>query len=475
MCGIAGILRLKEAPVAEGDHRRMIGRLAHRGPDDRGIFVQGNIGLAHARLSIIDLSGGHQPMSVEDGSVWITFNGEIFNYIELREQLEKHGHRFSTRSDTEVILRSYLEKGEDCVRDFNGQWAFAIWDRRQQKLFLSRDRYGVRPLFYTISNGDFTFASEIKAIFAHPGVRRDVDVRGLDQIFTFWVTLAPRTVFRDILQVPPGHSLVVHEGRVSVRPYWRPEFIQKEDLTRESPKQKAEELLSLMEDATRIRLRSDVPVGAYLSGGIDSTFTTALVKHFVQDRLRTFSVAFDSPEFDESSYQHEASAFLHTAHSEVRCSATDIAAIFPEVIWHTEQPILRTAPAPLYMLSKLVRQNAFKVVLTGEGADEILGGYDIFKEAKIRRFWAENPVSRLRPLLLRRLYPYLDSIQRQPQAYLQSFFHVAQKDMADPFFSHLPRWELTAKLKAFFSKEVRQTLQSSDCMAELVQALPEDY
>lgn len=475
MCGIAGIVRRNQAPVAEGLLREMAGTLTHRGPDDHGVFVDGNVGLAHARLSIIDVAGGHQPMSIENGPLWITFNGEIFNYIELREELEKRGHRFSTRSDTEVILRLYLEKGEECVHSFNGQWAFAIWDTRQKKLFLSRDRYGVRPLFYTLAGHDFLFASEIKALLACPGVKREIDLKGLDQIFTFWVTLPPRTAFESISQLPPGHSLVLQDGRVNAYPYWKPDYVPEEELTSDSPRRKAEELLALMEDAARIRLRSDVPVGAYLSGGIDSTFTTSLIANIAQDRLRTFSVAFEDAEFDESAYQKEASDFLHTQHSEVRCSAAEIGAIFPHVIWHTEQPVLRTAPAPLFLLSKLVRDSGFKVVLTGEGADEVLGGYDIFKEAKIRRFWGRNLSSRRRPLLLRRLYPYLENLQQQPEAYLRSFFHVKREDLSNPFFSHLPRWQLTSKLKLFFSETVKEELRSSNGLAELRQELPDGY
>src|ERR1019366_10826522 len=200
MCGIAGLVKLKQTTVEPTLLRVMIGALARRGPDDSGVFLDSNVGLAHARLSIIDLEGGHQPMSIENGSHWITFNGEIFNYIELRDELQKQGHRFTTRSDTEVILRLYLEKGEECVHYFNGQWAFAIWDARQRKLFLSRDRYGVRPLFYTVSGDDFIFASEIKAILACPGVKREIDLQGLDQVFTFWVTSPRQTVFKDIVQ-----------------------------------------------------------------------------------------------------------------------------------------------------------------------------------------------------------------------------------------------------------------------------------
>jgi len=475
MCGIAGVLSFKQARVEEDSLRRMIATLTHRGPDGSGVYVDSNVGLAHARLSIIDIAGGHQPMSIDNGSLWIIFNGEIFNYIELREDLEKKGHHFVTRSDTEVILHLYREKGQDCVHSLNGQWAFAIWDAREKKLFLSRDRYGVRPLFYTVTGEQFIFASEIKAIFAHPDARRAIDLRGLDQIFTFWVTLPPRTFFKDISQLPPGHSLILKDGKIKTHQYWQPEYATADQLVPNSAGEKAEELLELMEDAARIRLRSDVPVGAYLSGGIDSTFTTALITRFAQDRLRTFSVSFADSEFDESSYQNEASDYLHTQHAQIRCTSDDIAKIFPDVIWHTEQPILRTAPAPLYLLSKLVRDSGFKVVLTGEGSDEILGGYDIFKEAKIRRFWARQADSRLRPLLLRRLYPYLENVQQQPEAYLRSFFHVADGDLANPFFSHLPRWELTSKLKLFFSDAVKAELSAYDGFAEVEHELPHCY
>ena len=414
-------------------------------------------------------------MSIADGKLWITFNGEIFNYVELRQELIDNGHKFATRSDTEVILHLYQEEGENCVQRLNGQWAFAIWDAMQKKLFLSRDRMGVRPLFYTQTAESFLFASEIKALLAHPAVEREVDLQALDQIFTFWVTLPPRTAFRKIWQLPPGHSLVLEEGQVRVWEYWHLEYAPETRGREDGEKRLTEELLALLLDATRIRLRSDVPVGAYLSGGLDSTFITALTKKLVGDRLRTFSVSFEDAEFDESAYQKEASAFLQTQHSDVHCSYEDIARVFPEVVWHTEQPIVRTAPAPLFLLSELVRKSGFKVVLTGEGSDETMGGYDIFKEAKIRRFWGRNPASKWRPLLLKRLYPYMEGIQRQSSAYLKSFFHVDADDLTSTFFSHLPRWELTAKLKMFLSEEVRGETRSYSALSELEGALPASF
>jgi asparagine synthase (glutamine-hydrolysing) len=274
--------------------------------------------------------------------------------------------------------------------------------------------------------------------------------------------------------LPPGHNLVVQDGRVVISPYWRFELAPQPMADRVEA-QLADELLALLQDASHIRLRSDVPVGTYLSGGIDSTVITALVRARVGERLRTFSVGFEDGEFDESAFQQEASSFLDTAHSAIRCSHDDIARVFPAVIWHTEQPIMRTAPAPLYLLSQLVHDAGFKVVLSGEGADELLGGYDIFKETKIRAFWSRHPKSSRRPLLLKRLYPYMGNLQRQSLDYLKHFFHVTEDDVHHPFFSHLPRWELTAKCKLFFSDNVRAELTSRRAIEELAGSLPSSY
>jgi len=475
VCGIAGILNSGGARVDRTLLQQMIHMIRYRGPDECGVHTGRRIGLGHARLSIIDLSTGQQPMHNEDESLWITFNGEIFNYIELREELTQKGHKFATRSDTEVILHLYQQEGEECVHRLNGQWAFAIWDEPRQKLFLSRDRVGVRPLFYTQTQDNFLFASEIKCFLAHPDVGFELDLEALDQIFTFWITLPPRTAFKGIWQLPPGHSLVVENGDVQIRRYWAPCYSPESAVSPNREKQLTEDLFNLLLDATRIRLRSDVPVGAYLSGGLDSTLIAAMTHKLVGDRLRTFSVTFDDPEFDESSYQQEASSFLRTNHSSAQCTYDNISSVFPEVIWHTEQPILRTAPAPMLLLSELVRSSGFKVVLTGEGADEMFGGYDIFKEAKIRRFWGENLKSPWRALLLKRLYPYMDGIQRQSLIYLKNFFHVSERDLLNPFFSHLPRWGLTARLKSFFSEGVRAEVAGSDSMLALEHQLPDSF
>ena len=456
----------------------MIRMVGHRGPDGTGFFSDGAVSLAHARLSIIDIAGGHQPMHNVDESIWITFNGEIFNYLELREELLQKGHTFLTRSDTEVILHLYEDKGEDCVRYFNGQWAFAIWDARNRKLFLSRDRLGVRPLFYTVTRNAFVFGSEIKSILAHPHVPRELDLEALSQIFTFWFSLAPRTIFKNIFELPPGHSLSLENGRFEIQPYWQLDYSRATEVSLESPKQEKkyiDELRELLLDATRIRLRADVPVGAYLSGGLDSSIIATLIRKFTDTPLETVSVAFEDPEFDESGYQQQLIHALDTKHQEIRCSPTDIAQVFPEVIWHTEKPILRTAPAPLFLLSKLVHDSGYKVVLTGEGSDEFLGGYDIYKETKIRSFWATQPDSKFRPLLLKRLYPYLQGLQTVSPAFLQAFFRIGLENPTQPFFSHLPRWESTSKLHMFFSTAAKFELQDHDVYADVKELLPKTF
>jgi asparagine synthase (glutamine-hydrolysing) len=475
MCGIAGIVNADGRPVDKCYLEDMLDVLVHRGPDDAGTFVDGSVALGHTRLSIIDLGGGQQPMANADRSVLITFNGEIFNYLELRKELQQKGWHFATNSDTEVLLHLYEQDGLDCVERLNGQWAFAIWDRSCRRLFLSRDRMGIHPLFYAQRGKDFVFASEIKSLLSHPGIDRKLDTNALSQIFTFWFTLPPRTIFENIFELPPGHNLTLQDCRKRVWQYWELEYVEGLDTFSLSIPEKAEELLHLLLDATRIRLRADVPVASYLSGGLDSTIITALIQKIHQNRLRTFSVGFADSAFDESAYQREASSFLSTEHEQVRCSYQDIAQAFPQVIWHSEKPILRTAPAPMFLLSRLVRNSGFKVVLTGEGSDEIMGGYDIFKEAKVRRFWAAQAGSHMRPLLLRRLYPYLENIHKQSDTYLRSFFRVNAEDKESPFFSHLPRWMLTSRLKAFFSEETRLSTRTADPWAELKDLLPASY
>jgi len=475
MCGISGLFGLCSEVPRYDLLIRMIQIQRYRGPDGQGIYLDGPIGFAHARLSIIDPEGGYQPMQFREAGLTITFNGEIFNYLELREELSAKGHRFRSRSDTEVILHLYQEYGPAGVDKMNGQWAFAIWDSRRQSLFLSRDRAGIRPLFYTVREGFFAFASEAKALLILPFVPHRIDSIALAETFVFWHPLAPRSIFEGISILPPGHNLFIGIGNPAprVERYWKIDYTPDDH-----PRNDAiyiDELRNLLDNAAHIMLRADVPVGAYLSGGLDSSVTAALIRKEVPSALKTFSVTFSDARFDESSYQREVSDYLGTKNIAASCLDGDIGRIFPKVVWHAEQPIVRTAPAPLYLLSQLVRDSGFKVVLTGEGADEVLGGYDIFKEAKVRYFWSRHPESAIRPRLLKRLYPYMDAIQSQPVEYLKAFFHISPEALRSPFFSHLPRWQLGIDNLRFLSDEVKAALRGWDPLEELKSRLPQEY
>ncbi len=453
----------------------MAAAIAHRGPDGQGVFAAPGVGLAHVRLSIVGLADGQQPMTSADGRFTIVFNGEIFNYVELRDDLKARGIVFRTGSDTEVLLQLYALHGEDCLSRLNGDFAFAIWDARDRRLMLARDRMGVRPLFYTRHKGALYFGSEVKALLQVPGIEAELDPFALDQIFTLWAPIPPRTAFKDIRELEPGHLLTAEGGRIDVRPYWSLDFPDADDRAEADQGAMEEELRALLADATRLRMRADVPVGAYLSGGLDSSLITALAAPMAPNGLNTFSVTFDDAEHDESAFQMEVARALGTHHRAVASGSADIAASFPDVINFTERPVLRTAPAPLYRLSGLVRDAGMKVVLTGEGADEIFAGYDIFREARVRRFCARQPGSKIRPHLFRKLYPYLPGLKQQSSDYLAAFFGASNDVAGDPLFSHRPRFRSTAAAKIFYSDDLRATLGTYDAAEELASRLPDNF
>jgi asparagine synthase (glutamine-hydrolysing) len=474
MCGIAGILSDGRGPApSPGELDAMIARLHHRGPDGQGVHADGPIGLAHARLRIIDLEGGDQPIFNEDGSVAVVFNGEIFNYVELRARLIARGHRFRTQSDTEVLVHLYEDHGERLVDHLNGQFAFALWDRQRKRLVLARDRTGIRPLFHARHQGRFVFASEAKALLALPGMARRIDVQALAEVCTYWSALPPRSAFEGISSLPAGHVLVLGDAEPRLTRYWDWHFPETVPPARPD-EDYAEELRELLLDAVRLQLRADVPVGAYLSGGLDSAIIAALVKSESTAPLRTFSLTFEDPEFDESAHQRALVGLLGTAHTSVQCTRGDIAAHFPRTIAHTEAPIVRTAPTPLMLLSGHVREAGFKVVLTGEGADEVFGGYDLFKEARIRRFWARFPRSAWRHRLLERLYPYLPHSPASGKAFTEAFFREGIEHADRPWFAHVPRWTTTARIARFFSAPVRDALGPWDRYEAIAATLPED-
>jgi asparagine synthase (glutamine-hydrolysing) len=480
MCGIAGIVSLRDdLPPPELDRLgQMAGALSHRGPDEFGLYRDRRAGLSHARLSIIDLATGQQPLSNERGTLWISFNGEIFNYLELRSELEAHGHRFATRSDTEVIVHAYEQWGEAAFRRFNGQWAVALWDSERGELTLSRDPFGVRPLYVAHDGGRLYFASEVKAIFvAAPDLPRRLSPAGLDQLFTFWAPVSPQTVFDRVEELEPGTVHVYHAGGLRRSRVYDPAFPSETDAGFTGDLEAAVETVrAALERATSLRmLRADVPVGSYLSGGLDSSLVAALGLRAKGSKFLTFSLRFEDSEYDETEHQRAMAAYLGSDHHEVMVGGRDIARVFPDVIAHTERPVLRTAAAPLFLLSRLVRDAGIKVVLTGEGADEMFAGYDLFREAKVRRFWARHPQSTTRPRLLERLYPYLQRSPVSQQAIMRQFFGQRLERSGEPGFGHEPRWRGASALKRLLSHEMRQASEGLDPIAELVATLPAQF
>jgi asparagine synthase (glutamine-hydrolysing) len=466
MCGIAGVARQEPGGVSLELLARMGGALRHRGPDGFGFYTSPRVGFAHLRLSIIDLARGAQPLANEDGQVWISYNGEVYNYRELRPVLERAGHVFSTDSDTEVLVHAYEEWGPEMVGRLNGQFAFAIYDRRDESLFLVRDRFGVRPLFYAQRGGSLYFASEVKALFATGEVPASPDHAGIDEVFTFWAVRPPRTPFQGVQSLEPGSYAIWRNGALAVRRYYRLDYPE----AATAPVDAIERLDELMRTGVDLRMRADVPVGGYLSGGLDSSITCALATAASPYQVRTFSVTFDDPRFDESTYQRAVAEQIRSRHVVQPIGGSAVADVFPDVVWHAETPLVRTAPAPMYLLSRLTREGGIKVVLTGEGADELFLGYDLFKETVVREFCLRQPSSRLRPRLFDRLYPYLGANGGGGEFWRRFFLQAGPPD--DPLFSHLPRIRLTSRIKEYYAPSMRAALGGWSAEAALRDSLP---
>ncbi len=477
MCGIAGIYnyRSSKEPSIEKNVRKMLSMIRHRGPDESGIYINQNLGIGNVRLSIIDLSSGQQPLSDESENYWIVYNGEIFNYPELRAELIKKGIKLKTLCDTEVVVQMYALYGAKCLNQFNGQFAFCIWDKNKKELFLARDRVGIRPLYYWTKNGVFAFSSEIKGLFSLDQIERSLSPESLSQIFTFWTTITPNTPFKDIFELQPGHCMYVTANGFEIIKYWSLNFPSTKINQYANIAESIEEFNELLHDSVKIRLRADVQVGAYLSGGLDSSVTTAFINDINPGVLNTFSIGFKDKDFDETAYQLEAAKYFNTKHTAFTCTSEEIAENFAKTIWHTEFPILRTAPTPMFLLSKKVRESNIKVVITGEGADEFLSGYNIFKEAKIRRFWAKEPSSKSRPSLLAKLYPYLPLMKESPDFALKMFFGYKLNETEDPLYSHLLRWHNTSRLKSFFSEGFASSINNYNPLIEIYKTLPNSF
>ncbi len=466
VCGIAGILNPDGVQADSGLLLDMAGELQHRGPDGTSLLLSGNFGMVNTRLAIIDIAGGVQPLATEDGRFQVMQNGEIFNHVELRAELEAMGHVFRTRSDTEVIAHAWEEWGPGCLPRLNGEFAIAVWDTRARELFLARDRFGVRPLFLARSGGALAFASECRALLRHPLVSRQLDPAALQDAVTLWGTLPGTSAFRDVQEVPGGWWLRAGADGIQEQQWWDISFTGDAEASAE---ELAHELHGLLSDAVSIRMRADVPVGAYVSGGLDSSAIVALLKEAGTPVSKGFAIGFEDRAFDETAEQEHLAAAMGVDLERITVTDRQIAEDFPRVVSLSERPMLRTAPGPLLRLSALARQHDYKVVLTGEGADELFGGYSIFKEAAVRRFWARQPDSTLRPQLLRRLHPYATQDLTRGGAMLQNYYGTGLLETDDPLYSHQNRFRNGHRNASFLAAA------AGDSSDRLRRMLPPDF
>ena len=459
MCGICGILNLSLEPVAHRDRiDRMSARLEHRGPDSHGKFELPHLALAIRRLSVIDLETGDQPLSNEAGDVTLVFNGEIYNYRELREGLLQHGHQFKTRSDGEVIAHLYEEQGPDFVRELNGMFAVALWDERRKRLVLARDRTGEKPLYYWRRNGVLVFASEIKALLEYPGICRNLDPEALTQYFFSGYFPTPRSVFAEIKKLPAAHRMIVEGGEVRVEPYWRlQEYLRPPGMPAVKEREERALLAELRErlrEAAISRLVSDVPLGVFLSGGVDSSTLVALMSELTPGNVNTFSVAFPEKTFNEEPYAQFVARHFRTRHHVVTADEASLQEAFRILADHLDEPLADPAAVPTYLMSRFARSE-IKVALSGEGGDELFGGYPTYLGAQLAGYYLRLPrfvrrqffdrMARFLPvsaaavpmgLFLRR---FLSHPERDPAERHQIWFGMFSPAELDQLFS--PEWK----------------------------------
>lgn len=474
MCGIAAIYGFDN----DQNNRRetitkMLSVLEHRGPDGWGYYISPEIALGQTRLSIVDLSTGDQPMVTEENI--IIFNGEIYNYIELKAELEKKGVKFQTTCDTEVLLKSYELYGTECFEKFNGQFVVLIWNKKKKELIIARDRFGVRPLYILEHKNQLYFASEMKAFDQILNYQREFDHKRLYEHCLLWNTIGDHTVYKDIKSLPGGSYAFYRNGRnVKEERYYD---IGRTPGPKFSSYTEAEETFkNLMDDAVKLRLRSDVPVGAYLSGGIDSSVILNLINNHSTNKFKTFSITFQDKEYDESAYQQEMVKHINTEHYSVNITYEKIDRAFPDAVYHFERPVFRTAPVPLYLLSEIVRANGIKVVLTGEGADEILWGYDSYKELKLLEFWSKYPDSKIRPQLIKKLYPHLSHYNDDSQyGMMRMFYEDFLKEYNNELASLNIRIHNNKILQNYFDKNWVVEFDKSNLIKELRTWLPDNY
>jgi asparagine synthase (glutamine-hydrolysing) len=403
MCGIAGMFGPEEAMAPEQRLEvvaQMCQVIEHRGPDDEGFHIDGGLALGMRRLSIIYLFTGRQPISNEDDSIWIVFNGEIYNFQELRDDLISRGHIFRTGTDTETIVHLYEDEGERCVERLRGMFAFAIWDKREKKLFIARDRVGVKPLHYCLAGETLIFASEIKSILQHPAVSREVNLEAVSDFLTFGYVPDPASAFRGIFKLEPGHTLTFKGGRLTTKRYW--DFDYHHDGASEPPREESyyiERIRELIAESVKLRLISDVPLGAFLSGGIDSSTVVAMMAREMNMPVKTFSIGFTESSFDELHYARITARHFNTEHHEFIVSP-DVCKIVEEIIWHHDEPFADVSSIPTYIVSKMAREHV-TVILSGDGGDELFGGYDRYLVDRKREVFERIPGFLRRNLMLR--------------------------------------------------------------------------
>ena len=466
MCGIVGFVGDTERIGGAPTIAQMLAMIAHRGPDEAGYYIDDELTMGTSRLSIIDPGAGQQPISDDSGRYWICYNGEIYNYLELRKELIDLGVRLHTQCDTEVLLHAWIVWGPAVLPRLNGPFSFAIYDRYAKQVVLARDRFGVRPLFYTLRKGDLYFASELKSFLACPEFSFELDPDQLASIFSIWTPLETQTAFRNIEQLALGSYLTYHlaDKRLNTQCY-APLSLDSTVVVKNQTE--AQELIRAeLERSVQLRMRSDVPVGSYLSGGLDSTIVTGLAAKHSSQPLNTFSIAFSDAGFDESAYQREAADYLNTRHTTLEVSDAQIVDAFPDTIWHAEVPIFRSAPVPMLLLSRCVRDAGIKVALTGEGADEAFLGYDIFKETMIRDGWSQRTEDE-RLQLIGKVNPFLGHFNSQNAKSLMSFFNMFAQEKTPGLFSHEMRFNSTKLARRLLNtttdglKPLRQAIEAS--------------
>jgi len=430
MCGICGVYNVQSGePVSQELVEQMTRLIAHRGPDDSGVYLDGKVGLGVVRLSIIDLSGGHQPMSNETGDIWIVFNGEIWNYKTLRKELIEKGHHFRTNSDTETIVHAYEEYGVDCIARLHGMFGLAIWDSPRKRLLLARDRIGKKPLYYTRLNGDLIFASEIKALLCHPQVKREADVQALADFLSVRYVPAPATLFANIYKVLPGHWLLCENGTLREECYWDFTFGKTERLPVE---EYIRGIRQHINQAVEERLMADVPLGAMLSGGLDSSIITGTMSQLMTEPVKTFSVGFDVPEsqYNEFPYARLVSQHFGTEHHELVVKCSDLTDYWPLLTWHRDEPVSEPSDLGVYLISKLARQHV-KVVLSGEGGDELFAGYPKYLVDWLARYYHLLPA----PIRNQVLTPLLDRLP-----YSMRKVKMAARTLSQPTLERWMNW-----------------------------------